>query len=245
MQKSLLTPALTAFAVFSWNSLSAQTFTADLELQFADTTTHFILQPEEEIQVNFNVINHGPDDIDTNGVVIYGLNDMPFSFIVQSEDGDLMPINQGDTVYSRGVNFINTGDRESDTTTQWCYYLKVNEDFQEFIHDPNPLNDTICFFITYKGVPNAIAETEEQEQQLLISPNPARGQVSILPRRLPATEPAHISIYSVDGRIIYEERILSSYTKPVWVDVASWASGIYFVRLQSGGINTTAKFVVE
>lgn len=240
MRTSLFT--LFIIATFCVHSGMAQPLNADLELRFNEEINHFELLPDEEINVGFDVVNHGPDDIDTNSLITYGLEGLQFFFIVQDENGDLIPLNEGDTMHAKGISFINGVERISDTTIAYCYYLRVNEDDSEFIHDPNSLNDTLCFTITYKAIPNSLAE-KEVDPLLTISPNPAHSQITIVHQGALEKDPGYIRIYSSLGRLVYEKAM--NQQKSLNVSVDQWSSGIYFIRYQSGKLTATSRFRVE
>jgi hypothetical protein len=248
MKKTLFLAAILFMALASRQQLHAQyTHTADLELIFRDTTRHFVIEPYDSVDVNFAVVNHGPDDIDTSNFVLYSMTFIPANYflVVQSDNGSLMPIPSGDTVLSSGLRFLNTEPDTVEKTTEYCYFLRTTEDADSFINDANQLNDTICFSITYKKInpPTGIAGAEAQLAPLKIMPNPASDKVNI-PIREFMNKETMLRIYSIDGRTAYQLKLTPPIDK-MQVDVRSWPKGIYLVDIQSGTLKRRGKFVVQ
>ncbi|RYG32504.1 MAG: hypothetical protein EOO01_34190, partial [Chitinophagaceae bacterium] len=146
MKKTILTCFALIMALgLSSSSVKAQaTFTTDLEIIFRDTTRHFELEAfNDSVLVNFSIVNHGEDAVDTNGFILYGLPDLPAGWllIVNALDDGPTSIAVGDTLDARGVLFSQSGNFDKDTTYKFCYYLTTNEDPDQFIFDPNQYND--------------------------------------------------------------------------------------------------------
>ncbi|MBD3368126.1 MAG: T9SS type A sorting domain-containing protein [Candidatus Eisenbacteria bacterium] len=91
------------------------------------------------------------------------------------------------------------------------------------------------------------------EHQLLLEayPNPTRGRVSFSFVAPPGSEPATLSVYSVDGRLVRSIAAsggASGETRLVWDGLdgrgAPVGSGIYLCRLRAGGIEARRKVTV-
>lgn len=85
-------------------------------------------------------------------------------------------------------------------------------------------------------------EILEPQAQLLLYPNPARD---ILHLELEASQkalPIRRTVYNAMGKLLKADMMRSS--KSV-LDVASWPAGVYFLRLEGNGIETTKKFTVQ
>jgi len=248
MKKILLFSATLLIAAASTSELHAQsTFTADLELIFRDTVRNFIIEPGDSTDIGFAVVNHGPDDVDTTGYVLYSMTGVPpsFSLIVQSDDGELIPIPAGDTVLSRGVRFSNTPASDTgDVIIDYCYFLRTTEDPDNFIDDSNQTNDTICFTVTYKksNTPIGIADIDVESIPLKITPNPVSDIVSI-PVKAFQYKQAMLTIYSLEGRVAYRQQ--SDKWDKVEVNVRTWPKGMYMVEVQAGTLKQRGKFVVQ
>lgn len=247
MKKILIATACLLLILGKMPDAAAQsTFTADLELIFRDTVRNFVIEPDDSVDIGFAVVNHGPDDIDTSSFVLFSMTGIPPSFflIVQSDDGDLMLIPNGDTVLSRGVRFSNPDAAVNDTTFDYCFFLRVNEDPDSFIYDPNQLNDTICFSVTFKGTgPLSIAARNREASTLSISPNPATGKAGI---DLPAGggNEGILRVYSIDGRLWQELAVKRQDTRLEW-DVQHWPKGAYIVDYRNEKQRRTGKLLVQ
>lgn len=248
MKKTLLLAAILLMVTASLQQLHAQyTHTADLELIFRDTVRHFVIEDGDSADVNFAVVNHGPDDIDTSNFVLFSMTNIPAAYflIVQSDDGHLMTIGSGDTVLSRGMRFLNSEPDSIDYTEDYCFFLRTTEDSDSFINDTNQLNDTICFTVTFKKTnqPTGIAGAEAQLAPLKITPNPASDKVTI-PMKEFMNKETMLRIYSIDGRTAYQLQLTPAIDK-MQVDVRSWPKGMYLVDMQSGMVKRRGKFVVQ
>ena len=88
------------------------------------------------------------------------------------------------------------------------------------------------------GVTPQSTTSIEAIANLNIYPNPASNQLFIS-NIMPLSE---ISIYSVDGKILYRQ--LPINTSIVTIDIHSFKNGIYFVNVNEGEITCTKKIVV-
>jgi len=245
MKKKLL--ALSGFLLAAFTGNAQSSLTADLELIFRDTTRNFIINPGDSANIGFAVVNHGPEDIDTSGYVLFSMTTIPpnYFLIVQNDDGQQEPIPDEDTVLSRGILFINNEFLEEDVVTDYCYFLRVNEDPDSFVYDPNQQNDTICFSVTYKGTgATSIAAKSAAPAEVTIYPNPAAGRVS-LGIGTPERQTARIRVYGIDGRTVHEAEAIISKNDPVWLDIRGWTKGLYFVAVRTGQATYTGRLAVE
>ncbi len=250
MKKLFLRTALLCLLCCGTQHLYAQaTFTADLEMIFRDGTNNFVLNPYDSLDVGFSVVNHGPDDIDTSNYVVFGITGLPpnLFLIVQNMDGDLVPIHHNDTVDSRGIRFTHDGNFARDTTFDYCFYFKNNDYPDSFIYDSKPLNDTLCFSVTFKGNGDSvtsIANRKAEAKPLQIAPNPAKDRVNI-PLNDFRNQAALLKIYSIDGRLIHIQNRTAGSAENIQVDVSNWHKGMYLVELQSDTQKRRGRFVVQ
>jgi arylsulfatase A-like enzyme len=99
-----------------------------------------------------------------------------------------------------------------------------------------PLTDTTIIF-QMNRTPSVFMD--DPGFRFKVYPNPASGKVNI---ELPGNRPFLLSLFSGTGQILYLERIGSSrYT----LDCSMFGSGIYFIKLQSGGHSVTRKFLIK
>jgi len=79
--------------------------------------------------------------------------------------------------------------------------------------------------------------TEYRNKSVLLYPNPNNGNFYITNRG----EIDRISIYSLDGKIIQENRVISRGK----IDFNDLSEGIYFVKITSGDKNEVIKMIIE
>ena len=80
----------------------------------------------------------------------------------------------------------------------------------------------------------------EQEPSFTISPNPARERMNI--ELNPRIQNARLQVYDVLGKRIIDRRISDIDAS---INVSSWNSGVYIVRLASGDSFETKRFVKQ
>jgi hypothetical protein len=168
-----------------------------------------------------------------------------YFLIIQTEAGDLVPIPNGDTMDSRGIQFSNNGSMSEDWTETLCFFLRTNDDPDSFIYDPNQSNDTICFQLTWKA-PDSTTSIRNliMDAALKISPNPATSFVNV-PIDDMQNQQALLKVFSIDGRSIHEERIKDGKQKNLQLNVANWPKGMYIINLQLDKGIRTGRFVVQ
>lgn len=246
MMKKLLTPAclIWTLAALAPEASAQSVFTADLGLLPAAAGTQYTINAGDSLDVGFRIYNQGPDDIDTSNFIIYGIPGLPpgLALVVQDENGHLIPVANGDTIQSRGLRFSNLEPSARDTTMEFCFFLMVNEDQDEFIHDPNQLNDTICYQITWKGTGTGIAG-RTQALPLQMNPNPAVDKAAIELAGDAGSE-GTVQIYSIDGRLWRALPVKRSDTRVEW-DVHDWPKGVYMVDFRNERQRRTGRLIVR
>lgn len=85
-------------------------------------------------------------------------------------------------------------------------------------------------------------EKENSSQRLSIFPNPASSGQQIQARFNPVKTDAIIAIYSMDGKLMHEEKIMEGtyrmeYNRPL-------SSGVYIMTIRENGLMATGKFIV-
>lgn len=250
MKKMLLKflPLAVALIGFQTASQAQATFTADLEFLPQDEVSAYTLEVGENVHVGVNIVNHGPDDIDTTEFVIFGMTTIPdhMSLVVQGMEGERFPILSGDTVFSRGVVFGYSEEftYERDTTFEFCFFSKVNWDADEFVFDPNEKNDTTCFTITYKGVGVSSAKDIKLASKISIYPNPATDIVNIPVAAMHRGQDITLTVAAIDGRIVHTQSVKQN-DRPIELSLNKWTKGLYIVTLQSAAGKETGRFVVQ
>mgnify|MGYP001449166310 CR=1 FL=1 len=103
-----------------------------------------------------------------------------------------------------------------------------------------------CLDSTIKTVvidPCTGIENNDGDASLMIAPNPVNDLLNINYANQ-ATDEVNVSIFSADGRIIYNENNASvPYFKTI--DASRFTKGIYFIRMVSGQESITKKIIVQ
>lgn len=86
------------------------------------------------------------------------------------------------------------------------------------------------------GLQNTIFLTED----LVLSPNPSNGKFNL---SNPSQKNLEISVFNSMGQILLKKVNESEINSEI--DLTAYASGIYFIKLRSGGSETTRKIVLE
>ncbi|MCX7607578.1 MAG: T9SS type A sorting domain-containing protein [Bacteroidia bacterium] len=91
----------------------------------------------------------------------------------------------------------------------------------------------------------SLSPAKESLSEVRISPSPAQGVLSILGEKA-SDVPLQVEIFNASGRRIYThvESTLPGGFK-IEIPVASWAPGVYFVRLIAGDATIARPFMVE
>ena len=76
----------------------------------------------------------------------------------------------------------------------------------------------------------------------LLTPNPANDNIRILLKDAEIHKRVKLTIYSNDGRIVYESIITSNFEN---IDISGFSNGIYLVNLNSEKINLNSKFIKQ
>ncbi len=100
----------------------------------------------------------------------------------------------------------------------------------------------LTFTNTYVNSSCSIVGIEELVKQNLnfeIMPNPASGILNI---QLEASVPGTIEILNTVGQVVYQSAI---YNQQTVVNIGTFTSGIYFVKLKQGNTTRTKKLIVE
>lgn len=86
---------------------------------------------------------------------------------------------------------------------------------------------------------------EMKANELLIYPNPSKGNFSI-EINMPGKEKAELIISDINGRIVYSEQIAESNEKITkQVDLSKYGKGMYSIRVNKGGKVIIENVVVE
>lgn len=85
---------------------------------------------------------------------------------------------------------------------------------------------------------SALGVEERNLREFTMLPNPGLTEFSIeLPRRI---DNLKIEVYDLLGNLVYDENMETSVST---VNVSTWASGIYLVKVSNGKISNTKRFI--
>lgn len=91
--------------------------------------------------------------------------------------------------------------------------------------------------------PNFIGEKSTLENSLIIYPNPAKDQISlILPNNLDGYK---IKIINLLGSMVYEDYLNKNYKDTYTINLANKAKGVYFLTVESKFEKVTKKIIIE
>ncbi len=86
-----------------------------------------------------------------------------------------------------------------------------------------------------------IQDNQQNTQKIInIYPNPANDLVCV--ETMNSSDAVLIELYGVDGRLIYTKETTDSKTN---IYLSNFNNGVYFVKVTSGGKQTTKKLIVN
>ena len=124
------------------------------------------------------------------------------------------------------------------------YALKGNKTLELWRYTGSPLDVSRSPACARPGVMSGVAP--QASGVLHISPNPLSGGFATVSYALPAAGPVAVQVYDVAGR----ERL--SLASVIWcrassvtLDLRDLSAGVYLVRLETDGFETTGKLIIE
>jgi len=93
------------------------------------------------------------------------------------------------------------------------------------------------FFSLCKSIPTGMSEVENNQNDIILYPNPANTYVKIQS----AKELGTITVTDIAGKVISQ---VKSSAEQEQINIAALSDGVYFVILSNNGIRNTRKFVV-
>lgn len=89
------------------------------------------------------------------------------------------------------------------------------------------------------ALPNNISEIDPSHQQT-IYPNPATTFITI--GGFSDIELTHVVIYNIHGQTVWEKQVIGDALQ---LDIRSWNSGLYIIRMQAHNLTLHRKFTVQ
>jgi endonuclease I len=99
-----------------------------------------------------------------------------------------------------------------------------------------------CIWGTANCSTTAVAANGSATEQAYVYPNPANGQVHIS-WQYAAARPAAINVHNIAGQVVYTNN--STTGNELTINVANWASGVYYIQLITANTVQVQKVVVE
>ena len=96
-------------------------------------------------------------------------------------------------------------------------------------------------FLTFQDLITHIATLEKQEEALRLYPNPVVDKLNI-PLSLAKSQECLIDIISIEGRVVYREKI-NPHDNVYQINVSALPCGIYICKINNGIATKTAKFI--
>lgn len=208
-------------------TLSAQSY--DLELVLVTPTQGSSIVGEYATNVEFNLINNGPDAIAIGDTIwfdyIQGANTYSLDGTLSAASGFVVPapIVSGASFSSNDIGglVINLGSITSNVSI--CVRCKgVNGAVNSFQdpNDTNNANNINCFTAT----PPANVGLTEATIEISVYPNPVSNELNITS----SDEVSSVAVITMDGKVV-------AYSKTTKVDVSALVSGVYIYE-----VNTTS-----
>ena len=166
-------------------------------------------------------------DETTNGTVVFHTNEMKIPFQYYAKYFDDVPI-LIKAIPKDGYYFwkwLETGD-----TSQVINF-----------------SSSIDAILTPLFLQNGTVSTVDLEEEIVftITPNPASSTV-YLKYKFSKSSDLLIRVYNVIGEEVFDKNITSGvFSQQISIDVSEWASGVYFLKGEIGGIEVVEKIVVE
>lgn len=227
--------AVSACLMASPQATYAQTY-ADLELVVSSPTNNQVIPFGDTLHTTFFIINHGPDPIVNDTLIISNNLDPVTSGFVGS-------IAVGDTGVCHGI--VQGANPGSDTDTlSVCYYFPAVVSLSNDVVDTNATNDTACVSYVMLGDPNTGIADFSSHTTLELYPNPAKEVLRIKFPQI-KNQKCSFRIYDILGR---EKGAFSSLKRNLGVYTLSLnglSDGIYMLEADCGKTSYHCKFVVS
>ena len=137
----------------------------------------------------------------------------------------------------------------------WVAFGMVGYDYSNIVTkrgwiigwNTNPREMAPCLWVTYEP-PAAVEEPLSCVQPVgfKLEPNPARGGASTLRYNLPGPGPVRVAVLDAAGRVLFRAGSPAGHTTgQVPLDLRALQNGVYFVKIQTDGLEATRKLVLQ
>lgn len=229
-------------ALLLWGTqANAQQAHADVELIVAYPQDNQVIPFGDSVRLSFFIINHGPEDIVGDTLMIRSVNPMFGGGFI----GDI-PV--GDTGLALGVfQEVGEGHTQNDTFDM-CYYFRSPVSFSDRVVDTNAANDTACVSYVLLGDTTTGIVTSDIHASLKLFPNPASSWVAIQLEDAAQYHQLKLSVTDVLGREVFFHDFAAQARgdkNAIHFDVTGFSSGVYLVRLMADDKTFTNKLEVR
>jgi hypothetical protein len=146
-------------------------------------------------------------------------------------------------------SFIQGPAIQEDNAVDNVEYVSVPEASGEYTltisHKGNLVGGTQDFSLVIDGVTESLSVAKDEFKSISIYPNPVENSLNI---ELQSNSNSNIdlSIYDIQGRVVKKQEFKdNSYILNTRLDVSSFASGIYFLKINQGAKYYTQKINIK
>lgn len=189
-------------------------------------------------------------DVSADGVHVAGeFNGWNPSATMMTPNGDdtysaTVMMSQNDTVEYKFINGNTFGPGIDETVPMECG-IGGNPAFNRFVEvgDMDMAVDPVCFSFCVACI-DVSTEEAEFESRLELFPNPTSG-LTRLGFNFEQPEALQVRISNSLGQLIQTQQIGDALTGTVELNVSNLPSGMYFVQISNGSVQTTKRLMVE
>lgn len=88
-----------------------------------------------------------------------------------------------------------------------------------------------------------IVSPQATEADLNIYPNPVRNQLNLQFKAQQSTQATDISIFSIDGKLVYSNKLQHNIDSELHVNTSTWLQGIYILRVNNNNELISRKII--
>lgn len=127
------------------------------------------------------------------------------------------------------------------TRTQYAYYEPGTSKFPVFVHNTLSVSGNPQSYVLSRDPLPGLSTEEISLQNIKVFPNPAKDNLNVA---FQSNESATISLFNVLGEEVRESNAPAG-NSTIQFDVQDLEAGVYFIRIQTGTVSRTIKFVKE
>ena len=149
----------------------------------------------------------------------------------------------GNLLYNNKSDYKNRGPEFSEPNTVYEVSSDWEDDQNAYKLDKVPEYNTLFALKTDTTVTKV---PDKKEKYLKTYPNPAKKYFNLVFSGLESSRKFKVSLYNVNGKQIKPDyKKYNSYSGKLKINTKDLIPGIYFIKVKSGNLNFTKKFVKE